>query len=225
MLGVAVGEDEDVGAPQYRRDLGVLDEAGEEADRAARPRGGRAQRLERPSAGCRRSRARRPRCPRRPRAGCRAPCRGGAGRRRGSPGPRARRARAAAASRLEPGQVVEGAVMDHADPRRVEPDLGPQALGAVLGVGDDRVHPAEGAVGARDLAAARAAAAGRSARSSPGAAPAGSAARRARAPSATGSGRRRRSALRLKAAMSGRCSAILNARRPGASRPRAALRR
>ena len=47
------------------------------------------------------------------------------------------------------GQVVEGAVGDHPDPRRVEADLVAQARGAVLGVGDDRVHRAEGRGGPR----------------------------------------------------------------------------
>ena len=40
----------------------------------------------------------------------------------------------------QPGEVVEGAVGDDPDPRRVEADLVAQARGAVLGVGDDRVH-------------------------------------------------------------------------------------
>ena len=72
------------------------------------------------------------------------------------------------------GEVVEGAVGDDADPRRVEADLVAQAGGAVLGVGDDRVHRAEDAAGGGDLAAARVAAAGCSGRSSPAAAAGGS---------------------------------------------------
>ena len=46
MLDVAVGEDDDVGAAHDRRDLGVLDEAGEEADAARRLGGEAAQRLD-----------------------------------------------------------------------------------------------------------------------------------------------------------------------------------
>ena len=38
VLGVAVGEDDEVGAAEDRRDLGVLDEAGDEADAARAPR-------------------------------------------------------------------------------------------------------------------------------------------------------------------------------------------
>ncbi len=39
---------------------------------------------------------------------------------------------------------------------RIEPDLVAQAAGAVLGMGDDRVHAAEDAAGGGDLAATRA---------------------------------------------------------------------
>ena len=46
MLGVAVGKDDDVGAAEDRRDLGVLDEAGEEADPAGRLGGEAPQRLD-----------------------------------------------------------------------------------------------------------------------------------------------------------------------------------
>ena len=46
MLGVAVGEDDEVGAAEDRRDLGVVDEAGDEADAARAPRRPAAQRLD-----------------------------------------------------------------------------------------------------------------------------------------------------------------------------------
>ena len=56
---------------------------------------------------------------------------------------------------IEPRQVVEGAVVDHADPLGVQTDLGAQPLGPVLGMGDHSVHPAEGAPSRRHLAPAR----------------------------------------------------------------------
>ncbi len=87
VLGVEVGEGEEVGAAEDRRDLGVLDEAGDEANAAA-GRGGQARAAARPpSGGCRRSTAP-PLAPgRKPRSGSRSPCTVGAGRRRGSPDP------------------------------------------------------------------------------------------------------------------------------------------
>ena len=93
----------------------------------------------------------------------------------------------------QPGQVVEGAVGDDPHPAGSSADLVAQPRGAVLGVGDDRVHRAEDAPRGGDLAAARAGRAGCSGRSSPAAGVGGSR-RTSRAGSgrATGSGRRRR---------------------------------
>ena len=63
-------------------------------------------------------------------AGCRGPCRGAAGRRRGSPGPRRPRARPGSGrSSGRVGQVVEGAVGDHPHPLRLEAHLLAQARG------------------------------------------------------------------------------------------------
>ena len=179
VLGVEVGEGEDVGAAEDRRDLGVLDEAGDEADAARRAGGELAQRLDVHA-----------RVADDPELGALDLAEGleqaldslvGA-QQAEEEDHRALGALQLRRQRLllrQAGEVVEGAVGDDADPGGVEADLVAQAGGAVLGVGDDRVHAAEDAAGGGDLAAARAAAAGCSGRSSPAGAAAAAGGRRA----------------------------------------------
>ena len=192
VLGVEVGEDDDVGAAEDRRDLGVLDEAGDEADPAGRLGGELAQRLDVHA-----------RVADDPELGALDPAEGleqGVDPLVGAQQAEEEDHRALGALQLgrqrlllrQTGEVVEGAVGDDPDPGGVEPDLVAQAAGAVLGVGDDGVHAREDAAGGGELAAARAAAAGCSGRSSPAAAAAAAGGRRGPGRSATGSGRRRR---------------------------------
>ena len=178
MLGVAVGQDDDVGAAEDRRDLGVLDEAGEEADAAGRLGGEPAQRLDVHA-----------RVADDPELGALDLAEGleqGVDALVGAQQAEEEDHRALGALQLgrqrlllgQAGQVVEGAVGDHADPGGVEADLVAQPRGAVLGVGDDRVHAPKARRARGELAAARLAAAGRSGRSSRGAGAAAAGARR-----------------------------------------------
>ena len=196
LLGVAVRQDDEVGAAEVRRELGVVDEARARSARgparaAASSRSASSGHAEGPA---RRSRARRPRPSGTPRAARRRPCRGGSGRRRGSPGPST-----AASSRRQrrlvrqAGQVVEGAVGDDADALRGRRPASsraararaprgrrPRPCGRVRGAGRAqrrRSSPPRGA---------------RRGRSAPAAGPAAAGGRRAPGPAATGSGRRRR---------------------------------
>ena len=156
MLSVEIGQRDDVGAAEDRRDLGVLDEAGDEADPARRldrqapqrldvharvaddPQlgaldlGERLEQVLEPLVGAQQTEEEDDRSPRSLQLG---------------------------RQRLllrQPGQVVEGPVRDDAHAAGVEADLLTQPGGAVLGVGDDRVHRTEDPARGRDLAAARA---------------------------------------------------------------------
>ena len=156
VLGVAVGEDDDVGAAEDRRDLGVLDEAGEEADPARAPRRRAGAAARRPCAGCRRSRARRPRRAEGLEQGVDALV--------GAQQAEEEDHRALGALQLgrqrlllrQPGEVVEGAVGDDPDAARVEPDLARAGGAAPCSEWATTASiAAEDAAGGRELAAAR----------------------------------------------------------------------
>jgi len=51
----------------------------------------------------------------------------------------------------KPGQIIEGTVGYHPDPFRRQPDQLLKPAGTVLGMGDDRIHRVEGALGGRQL--------------------------------------------------------------------------
>ncbi len=153
VLGVAVGKDDEVGAAEDRRDLGVIDEAGDEADAARRLGGEATQRLD-VHAGVADDPELRP-------------LQLAEGRQQrveslvGAQQAEEEDHRALGALQLrrqrlllgKVGQVVEGAVGDDTDPGGVDPDLVAQAGRAVLGMGDDGVHAAEAAACARHLPA------------------------------------------------------------------------
>ena len=143
MLGVAVGQDDEVGAAEDRRDLGVLDEAGDEADAAGGRLRGRAQRRDVHA-----------RVADDPELGALDLGEGLEQQVEALVGAeqaeeedhRALGALELGRQRLllgQAGEVVEGAVGDDADAGGVEADLVAQARGAVLGVGDDGVHARE----------------------------------------------------------------------------------
>ena len=145
LLDLAVGEGEHVGAPHQRRDLGIGDEARQEAHRPRRPRGQLPQRLER--------HPRHPRDPelgaggrsaRTPRAACRLPCRGAAGRRRGSPAPRRRASSGGSGSSCGAGSGSRAARAGSRGPRSgSRPTSAASRSRRAVGVDDDRVEALE----------------------------------------------------------------------------------
>ena len=209
MLGVEVGQRDDVGAAEDRRDLGLLDEAGDEADLGAGQRRQLVQRLDRHPRVADDPELRLPHLAERLEQVLEALV--------GTEQAEGEDDRALGALELrrqrlllgQAGEVVEGPVGDHPHALGRQADLVAKAGGAVLGVGDDRVHRAEDlARGSGRLGGSRRGA-GCSGRSSPAAGSAAGGAGRARAGSATGSGRRRRRSGR-----GGRRACRAGARRP-----------
>ena len=227
MLGVAVGQDDDVGAAEDRRDLGVLDEAGEEADPARRLGGEPPQRLDLHA-----------RVADDPELGPLDPPEGA--QQRVDPLVWTEQAeeedhRALGALELgrqrrllgQPGQVVEGAVRDHPDPGR---DRGrPRSRSRAAPCSEWAMTASMRPKARRALASCRR----RGARRQDVVGGHHPRARRGQQQRVeAGDGQPlvvddvgRRPAARRRRSMSGRCSASLKARRPGASSPRSALRR
>ena len=114
---------------------------GQQAHRRAAARRASSRSRPGPSSAGRRSRARRPRSRGRPRAARRRPCTGGSARSRGPPGPRLRRAPAAAGVRPQPGEVVERRRAGSRGCARARPRPSAISVRAAARVGDDRVHP------------------------------------------------------------------------------------
>ena len=154
MLGVAVGKNDQVGAAEDRWDLGVLDEAGEEANAAGSCPRGDAQRLDLHA-----------RVADDPELGALDLGEGleqqvetlvGA-KQAEEEDHRLLGTLELSRQRLllgQAGEVIEGAVGDDPDTGGVETNLVTQAGRAVLGMDDNSVHAGEEAPGDRDLAAA-----------------------------------------------------------------------
>ena len=126
LVDLAVGQHDEVGAAEQRRDLGVGHEAGQEAH-ARRRRG--AQRPERPCAACPTTHSSAS-CDARatPRAARRGPCTGAGGRRTARPGRSVAASSGGSGARLgSAARWVERAVRDHVDLLGVDAELVEQA--------------------------------------------------------------------------------------------------